>query len=1268
LDQQKATPPPVARPAGAGPANRRIYLWPVWSFATLMVLLWATVGVYVLDDRARAIKAARINAANLSRAIAEHLSGTVHIIDQTLLHFKLVYEKDPPAFNATAEFQNIPLPKAMMIQMGLIGADGYLVASSLGPISSSTNLGDREHFRVHAAADSGAMFISQPVLSRVSGQWSIPMTRRLNRPDGSFAGTLVLSLDLDYLQDFFRDLNLGQRGVASVVGLDMIIRVSSDPKAKPDLKIGQSLKNSRIVAALARSPTGMYEGQGQVDGVDRMFSYRALDDYPLVVVTGLAFDDILSNFYTRRFRVIGFAGLVSAIFLVVAALYVRRADGQKRADAELVVARDRAERAEALLQDALDSMSGAFVIYDADDRFVLCNQSYREQFVDRSAWMVPGASFGDILRRVIASGQMAEAIGRENAWFEKRMTEHREGTGVFEHPIIDGRWLQVTERRMRNGGIAGLRVDITRLKQTEASLRESKQRFRDFATNSSDWFWEQDAELRFTFVGDGTPLSAEADQSYIGKTRWEINVTNRAPERWKQHREDLLERKPFREFLYDRIGVDGTMYHLSITGAPAYNSRGAFVGYRGTGRDVTADVMAAKELRASKERAERAEAMLQDALDSMSEGIVVYDADDRLVLCNEAYRRQFPDSAAAMVPGARFDDILRIRLNDGQFPEAAGREEAWFNERMAQHNQADATFERLVPGGRWLLVAERRMRNGGITGLRVDITPLKEAHTALQESKARLDRAQKIARLGSWELDLTTHRYVWSKQLYRICGLSPDAFQPTRESTLNFVHADDQPLATQWIADLQAGIQRGIQDVRILRPDGEERLVILDGRPIADLDGVVRRLAGTVQDVTDRRRIEQQLVHAQKMEAIGNLTGGMAHDFNNVLGVIIGNLELQKRLIEDNVAAMELCGEALDAAGRCAGLIRRLLAFARQQSLHPEQTDVNTLISNVSKLLDRTLGEHIEFSMQLESELWPVVVDPVQLEAALVNLAANARDAMPRGGQLNIATSNAHLDDRYAERHPDVTPGDHVVIKISDTGTGIPREIIGRIFEPFFSTKEPGNGTGLGLAMIFGFIKQSGGHVAVYSEPGRGTIFRLYLPRDQTGVTEKPTAADTSVTVGGCETVLVVEDNAELRWTAMQQLALLGYQVRDAENAQAALKLLATEGRVDLLFTDLVMPGDMDGLALAREVALLYAGTKVLLTSGFVGVRSAEELLPILANGLLDKPYQYDELARAVRAALDSREEASSSRDDHLADEPYDADPRVHQETAMGPA
>jgi CheY-like chemotaxis protein len=398
------------------------------------------------------------------------------------------------------------------------------------------------------------------------------------------------------------------------------------------------------------------------------------------------------------------------------------------------------------------------------------------------------------------------------------------------------------------------------------------------------------------------------------------------------------------------------------------------------------------------------------------------------------------------------------------------------------------------------------------------------------------------------------------------------------------------------------------------------------------------------------------------MEAIGNLTGGMAHDFNNVLGVIMGNLDLLQRLVRPDAAAAELCGEALDGATRCAELIRRLLAFARRQSLRPEKIDVNALVGNIGLLLRRTLGEAIALRLELDGPLWPVMADAAQLEAALVNLATNARDAMPKGGQLDIATRNVELDAAYVMLHPDVRPGGYALIEITDTGTGIPPEIIGRIFEPFFTTKEAGKGTGLGLSMTFGFVKQSDGHLSVYTEPGRGSTFRLYLPRCDAGAaastgeseagtatagtaaTDDGTAGDKTKTAGdktasdamaGAEAVLVVEDNVRLRLSASRQLKELGYRVREAEHAGAALAILASVERIDLLFTDVVMPGTMDGLDLARHATGLRRGLKVLLTSGFPGARSADQRTADCPFLLLNKPYRRDELARAVRGVLD---------------------------------
>jgi PAS domain S-box-containing protein len=390
----------------------------------------------------------------------------------------------------------------------------------------------------------------------------------------------------------------------------------------------------------------------------------------------------------------------------------------------------------------------------------------------------------------------------------------------------------------------------------------------------------------------------------------------------------------------------------------------------------------------------------------------------------------------------------------------------------------------------------------------------------------------------------------------------------------------------------------------------------------------------TVRDVTERKTAEEQLRQAQKMEAVGNLTGGMAHDFNNLLGIIIGNLDLLRDRQSGDPDAEELSREALDAALRGADLTRRLLAFARRQPLQPAKTDVNELIAGIVKLLERTLGEQIQITLDLNPATWPVVVDPAQLESGLTNLATNARDAMPGGGQLIIVTGNRSLDADYAAQHAEVQPGDYALIEVSDTGTGMPPEVATRIFEPFYTTKEPGKGTGLGLSMVFGFIKQSGGHINVYSEVGIGTIFRLYLPRAAIGAEASPAIVPAALLHGSGETVLAVEDNASLRRVVARQLTELGYRVLEATDAQMALGVI--EGQpVDVLFTDIVMPGGTSGYELARAVLSRWPAIKIVLTSGFPENRTNGEAdAPNLR--LLSKPYRRDELGRVIREILDS--------------------------------
>jgi signal transduction histidine kinase len=402
----------------------------------------------------------------------------------------------------------------------------------------------------------------------------------------------------------------------------------------------------------------------------------------------------------------------------------------------------------------------------------------------------------------------------------------------------------------------------------------------------------------------------------------------------------------------------------------------------------------------------------------------------------------------------------------------------------------------------------------------------------------------------------------------------------------------------------------------------------------ARLVPAVQRAMREVEEHAERCRMEEQLRQAQKMEAVGNLSGGMAHDFNNLLGIIIGNLDLLRDRQSGDPDADELSHEALDAALRGADLTRRLLAFARRQPLQPAKTDVNELIAGIVKLLERTLGEQIQITLDLSPDTWPVVVDPAQLESSLTNLATNARDAMPGGGQLIIVTGNRSLDADYASQHAEVQPGDYPMIEVSDTGTGMPPEVATRIFEPFYTTKGPGKGTGLGLSMVFGFIKQSGGHINVYSEVGIGTIFRLYLPRAEIGAEAGGATVPAALVRGGGETVLAVEDNAGLRRVVVRQLTELGYRVLEAQDAQTALQVLESE-RVDVLFTDIVMPGGTGGYDIARTALSRWPTIKIVLTSGFPENKiNGDANAPNLR--LLSKPYRRDDLGRLIREVLDS--------------------------------
>ena len=457
-----------------------------------------------------------------------------------------------------------------------------------------------------------------------------------------------------------------------------------------------------------------------------------------------------------------------------------------------------------------------------------------------------------------------------------------------------------------------------------------------------------------------------------------------------------------------------------------------------------------------------------------------------------------------------------------------------------------------------------------------------------------------------------------------------------------FIHPDDLPVSAVAVAEMRRG-ESARHENRVRAADGSYRWFDWVSTPKGNNFHAVARDVTVVRErQAELEQAQEQLRQAQKMEAVGQLTGGIAHDFNNMLAVVIGSLDLLSRRIDaEDARSRRYVDNAMEGGRRAAALTQRLLAFSRQQPLSPEAIDTNRLVSGMSDLLRHTLSGAIHLEAVLGGGLWRCHVDPNQLENAILNLAVNARDAMPDGGRLTIETQNAHLDDRYAAAHLGLAPGQYVLVAVSDTGSGMPAEVIEKAFDPFFTTKEIGKGTGLGLSQVYGFVKQSGGHVKIYSEPGEGTVVKLYLPRHHADAAfDAPAAAvkaSKHAAAGGeeRELVLVVEDDAGVRQVTLDALHELGYRSLEADGAGEALRLLELNPDIVLLFTDIVMP-DVNGRKLADEAQRRKPGLKVLFTTGYT--RNA-----IVHNGVLDpgvqligKPYTLDDLALKLRSVIDA--------------------------------
>jgi PAS domain S-box-containing protein len=669
-----------------------------------------------------------------------------------------------------------------------------------------------------------------------------------------------------------------------------------------------------------------------------------------------------------------------------------------------------------------------------------------------------------------------------------------------------------------------------------------------------------------------------------------------------------------------RLHKDGRPIEVSLSISPIKSPSGATIGISKVARDVTDANRTRQALRRQTEELRRIFETSQDL-------IIVIDSRGFLVQISPSCETILGYRPEELIGRSGVDIIHPDHLETSRKEMRAARrgQRAKLSDTRYIHKNGREVWLSWL--GTWSEPAKRFFFVGR------DMTESRLAQETLRESEELARGIVDTALDAFVQVDQTGVIRDWNAQAENILGWSRDEALGRNIFDLMGQPDGQGPLKKALEAFLLSGeivVRQPRRELQIRRRDGKEITAELSIAALRTRGGFV--FNGFVRDLTDRIAAEDRIRQAEKMEAMGQLTGGIAHDFNNILTVITGTIEILADAVKGEPQLAAITRMIDEAASRGADLTQHLLAFARKQPLEPKVTDVNTLIIDTAKLLQRTLGEHVEIESVFDDEACPAIVDPNQLATAILNLALNARDAMPDGGKLIIETGFVVLDDNYAKLHDDVRPGRYAMIAVSDTGTGIPAAILDKVFNPFFTSKGPGKGTGLGLSMVYGFIKQSAGHVMIYSEEGHGTTIKMYLPPATDALAPAGPVLPAAVE-GGHETILVVEDDKLVRDYVLTQLHSLGYVTMDAANAAEALALVRTGHAFDLLFTDVIMPG-MNGRQLADEIEKIRPGLKVLFTSGYT--ENA-----IIHHGRLDegvlllaKPYRKSDMAMMIRKAL----------------------------------
>ena len=787
----------------------------------------------------------------------------------------------------------------------------------------------------------------------------------------------------------------------------------------------------------------------------------------------------------------------------------------------------------------------------------------------------------------------------------------------------------------KNGALVFAR-DIAERKRAQEALRDSEARYRELVQNANSAIlrWRHDGTITFfnEFAAEFFGYTPdEVVGQHVGLLLPDTESTGRDlsglvadivayPERYVNN-------------INENVCKDGRRVWMTWTNTPLHDLQGKVVEILTVGSDITERRRVEEALRLSEEKFAKAFATNPSA-------ISLTRLEDGMILdVNESWEA---------ISGFRREDVLgrsARELSIWPSPESVAK----FVRELRDHGSLQGWEQELFRRSGETYLAQVSAQLLTVQGEKLiltaflDITERKRAELALRESENRLGAALAAANDGLWDWNLQTGQVYFSPQYYLMLGYAPDEFLASYDAWISLLHPDDRLRSERVLQEHIARKGQGFSvEIRMRTRAGGWKWVLSRGQVVEiDADGNAVRLAGTHTDIDDRKkaedereRLQAQLVQAQKMESVGRLAGGIAHDFNNMLGVILGQVEMALLYPETPASLHDALGEIRGAATRSADLTRQLLAFARKQAAVPRLLNLNDTVDNMLKMLHRLIGENIELSWYPDDELWTVRVDPSQVDQILANLCVNARDAIAGTGRVTLETRNVSLDDVFCAKHSGVLSGDYVVLSVSDSGIGMDKATLDRLFEPFFTTKELGKGTGLGLATVYGIIKQNGGFIDVYSEPGRGSVFRIYLPRYLAAAEMVGADSPLGSNVGGEETILLVEDEPGVLRMAAMMLQNLGYTVLSASTPAAAIELVQSHaGDIDLLVTDIIMPG-MNGWELSEALRAIHPGLERLFMSGYSANVIAH--LGDLQGGVhfIEKPFSMQNLAAKMREAL----------------------------------